>query len=46
MIAALRPLTQGVERPPSRNEILQAHVHHESACRSPWPEMTMWGKTS
>jgi putative hydrolase of the HAD superfamily len=37
MVAALRPLTQRVEPSPSRNEILQAHAHHESAQQARTP---------
>lgn len=31
MVAALKPLTDRVQRPLSRNDILQAHARHESA---------------
>ena len=37
MFAALRPLTLRVERPLSRNEILQAHAHHESVQQTQTP---------
>jgi 2-haloacid dehalogenase len=31
MVEALRPLTDRVDRPLTRNEILEAHAHHESS---------------
>jgi putative hydrolase of the HAD superfamily len=37
MLHALRPLTQRVGRPLSRNDILQAHAHHESAQQAHTP---------
>lgn len=37
MFAALRPLTQRVDRPLSRNDILQAHAHHESVQQAQTP---------
>lgn len=37
MFQALRPLTQRLPRPPSRDEVLQAHAHHESSQQAQTP---------
>ena len=39
IVAALKPLTDQVGRSLSRNEILEAHAHHESATQRQTPGM-------
>ncbi len=39
MIAGLRPLTGRLDKPLSRNDILQAHAYHESTAQAQTPHM-------